>query len=146
MKISQDMRTQLEAGKKQPPQQMRGKMDFSNIVQAQSQQLQENQLNQLMKSIAAQGDRVARFRSFRDLAKYKRLIKGFVEESVQYGMNVKHSQSFNMEGHSRKLTIVESVDQKLAELTEAVMDQEKKSIDLLGIIGEIKGLLINLYT
>ncbi|MEW9675324.1 DUF327 family protein [Lentibacillus sp. L22] len=32
----------------------------------------------------------------------------------------------------------------MTELTEAMMHQEKKTIDLLGIIGEIKGLLINI--
>ncbi|WP_431802071.1 YaaR family protein [Halobacillus andaensis] len=89
---------------------------------------------------------MARFRSFRDLAKYKRLIKDFLEEAVQYGYNVKQSHSFDLNGRGRKLTIVESLDEQLTELTEAVMDQEKRSIDLLGIIGEIKGLLINLYT
>ena len=35
---------------------------------------------------------------------------------------------------------------KLIELTEEVVNQEKDAIDLLGRIGEIKGLLINLYT
>ncbi|MFQ3546563.1 YaaR family protein [Halobacillus rhizosphaerae] len=146
MKISQEMRTQLDTAQKQSAKQMKNPQSFDRLVQSQSRQLQESQLNQLMKSITAQGDRVVRVRSFRDLARYKRLIKDFVKESVQYGMNLKHSHSWNRQGQTRKLTLVESVDEKLNELTEAVMDQEKKSIDLLGIIGEIKGLLINLYT
>lgn len=146
MKISQEMRTQLDSAQKQSGKPMQGRANFDSIVQSQSRQLQEAQLDQLMKTISSQGERVARFRSFRDLAKYKRLIKDFVKESVQYGMNLKHSHSWNQHGQTRKLTIVEEVDEKLAELTDAVMDQEKKSIDLLGIIGEIKGLLINLYT
>ncbi len=146
MKISQEMRTQLDTAQKQSAKQLKNPQSFDRLVQSQSRQLQESQLNQLMKSITAQGDRVVRVRSFRDLARYKRLIKDFVKESVQYGMNLKHSHSWNRQGQTRKLTLVESVDEKLNELTEAVMDQEKKSIDLLGIIGEIKGLLINLYT
>ncbi|MFC7061743.1 YaaR family protein [Halobacillus seohaensis] len=146
MKISQDVRTQLEGAKQQPQLNTKGNKSFDSLVQSQTKQLQEVQLNQLMKSISTQGERVARFRSFRDLAKYKRLIKDFLEEAVQFGLNVKQSHSFDMDGRSRKLTIIESVDERLAELTDAIMDQEKKSIDLLGIIGEIKGLLINLYT
>lgn len=146
MKISQDIRTQMDAAQKQSAQPARGKTSFDTLVHSQSRQMQETQLNQLMSKITSQGERVARFRSFQDLAKYKRLIKDFVKESVQYGMNLKHSRSFSPHGQTRKLTIVESVDEKLEELTEAIMDQEKGSIDLLGIIGEIKGLLINLYT
>ncbi|MFZ0371350.1 MAG: YaaR family protein [Halobacillus sp.] len=146
MKITHDMRTQMESAQKLAAQQSQGRPRFDQLVQSQTRQLQEVQLNQLIKSINAQGERVARFRSFRDLAKYKRLIKDFVKESVNYGMNLKHSHSWNQYGQTRKLTLVESVDVKLAELTEAVMDEEKKTIDLLGLIGEIKGLLINLYT
>ncbi|SIS62388.1 YaaR family protein [Salimicrobium flavidum] len=146
MKISQEMRTQMEAQQKQNPQQTAKAKSFDSMVRAQSNQLQQQQLNRLMTNITAQGERLARFRSFRDLAKYKRLIRDFVKESVQYGMNLKHSHSWSRMGQNRKLTIVEEVDEKLAELTEAVMDQEKRSVDLLGLVGEIKGLLINLYT
>ncbi|MFD1021124.1 YaaR family protein [Thalassobacillus hwangdonensis] len=146
MKITQDVRSQLDASQKQSPAFTKGRKDFDALVHSQSEKLQKDQLNRLVKDINAQGDRLAKSRSFQDLAKYKRLIKGFLEESVQYGMNLKHSHSWNMNGQNRKLTIVESVDDKLNELTETVMDQEKKSIDILGVIGEIKGLLINLYT
>ncbi|MGR9047989.1 YaaR family protein [Halobacillus faecis] len=146
MKINQEIRTQMDAAKKQSSHQTNGRPSFDAMVQSQSRQLQEAQLNRLMNSITAQGERVARARSFRDLAKYKRLIQDFMKESVQYGMNLKHSYSWNAHGQTRKLTIVESVDEKLSELTEAVMDQEKRTVDLLGLIGEIKGLLINLYT
>ncbi|MYL51612.1 DUF327 family protein [Halobacillus litoralis] len=146
MKINQEIRTQMDAAKKHSSHQTNGKPSFDAMVQFQSRQLQEAQLNRLMNHITAQGERVARARSFRDLAKYKRLIKDFMKESVQYGMNLKHSHSWNVHGQTRKLTIVESVDEKLSELTEAVMDQEKRTVHLLGLIGEIKGLLINLYT
>ncbi|MBM7555159.1 YaaR family protein [Thalassobacillus pellis] len=146
MKITQDIRAQMESAQRSAPNHHKGRKDFDALVQSQSQKLQEAELGKLVKDITAQGERVARHRSFRDLAKYKRLIKDFLQESVQYGMTLKHSHSWSMEGQNRKLTIVESVDDKLAELTEAVMDEEKRSIDILGIVGEIKGLLINLYT
>lgn len=41
---------------------------------------------------------------------------------------------------------MKEIDDKLIQLTEEMMDQEKPAIDLLERIGEIKGLLINLYT
>ncbi len=47
---------------------------------------------------------------------------------------------------SPSMTIVKQIDEKLMELTEQMMNQEEKSIQILGLIGEIKGLLINLYT
>ncbi|WP_226585980.1 YaaR family protein [Halobacillus litoralis] len=145
MKITQEMRTQLDGKHKQMNKQSQGRIPFDAMVQSQSQKLQEAQLNRLIHTITSQGERVARSRSFRDLAKYKRLIKDFMKE-LQHGMNLKHSQHWNPHGHTRKLTIVECLDEKLKDLTDAVIDQEKRTVDLLGLIGEIKGLLINLYT
>ncbi|ELK48326.1 UNVERIFIED_CONTAM: YaaR family protein [Halobacillus marinus] len=146
MKITQDVRTQVDGAGKQMVPSGKAKSSFHSVIQTKTEQLQQTQLNHLMSTIASQGDRVARSRSFRDLAKYKRLVRDFLKESVSYGYQKKQSHSWNLHGQTRKLTIVETVDEKLVELTEAVMDQESNSIDLLGLIGEIKGLLINLYT
>ncbi|WP_066185755.1 MULTISPECIES: YaaR family protein [Gracilibacillus] len=146
MKITQDMRTQLEGLQKQDTQARTTGKPFDTVVKQQSAQLQQNQLQQLMSALTAQGQRVARFRSFKDLAAYKRLVKKFVKEAVDYGMALKKSHSFTPDGGNRPLTIVEEIDDKLLELTESVMDQEKHSVQILDLIGEIKGLLVNLYT
>lgn len=145
MKIGQDLRSQLDSAQKNIRPNSTGTQGFGQMVQSESQKMRQQELHRLMGDITKQGEKVARFRSFKDLAKYKRLVKSFVQESVQYGMDLKQSHSWGMDGQSRKLTIVQSVDDKLAELTDEVMNQEKKSIDVLGIIGEIKGLLVNLY-
>ncbi|WP_026568960.1 MULTISPECIES: YaaR family protein [Sediminibacillus] len=146
MKISQEMRSKVEASPKNIPQTVRGSKSFGTLVESQSHKLKEMELQKLMSDLTAQGERLARARSFRDLAKYKRMVKNFVKEAVQYGMELKHSHSWNMDGNNRKLTTVENIDEKLVELTEGVLEQEKKPIDILGLIGEIKGLLVNLYT
>ncbi|KGP71522.1 YaaR family protein [Pontibacillus yanchengensis] len=145
MKIGQELRSQLDSNQNNVKTSQNKGKGFESMVQTQSNKLRQGELQRLMDDITKQGEKVARYRSFKDLARYKRLVKSFVEESVQYGMDLKQSHSWNMEGQNRKLTIVESVDEKLVELTDAVMQQEKKSIDVLGIIGEIKGLLVNLY-
>ena len=56
--------------------------------------------------------------------------------------NLIHGISF---GEGRRLKIVETIDEKLIELAEDLLNEEKTSVDLLAKIGEIKGLLINLY-
>lgn len=146
MKISHDLRTQLDPGTKNQPQPSVSGKDFGKTVNSQTRKLQQEELQRLMKNLNAQGERLAQSHSFRDLARYKKMVKDFVKEAVQYGMDLKHSHSFNFEGRGRNLIIVEEVDEKLMELTEAMMASERKPIDLLGLIGEVKGLLINLYT
>ncbi|MFB1051094.1 YaaR family protein [Paraliobacillus sp. JSM ZJ581] len=146
MKINQEMRAQIEATKTQAVNNQKINKKFDVMVASQTQKLQHEQLTELVKNITLQGERLARYRSFKDLAKYKRLVKDFVKEAVQYGMDLNHSHSFNFQGNNRKLTLVKEIDEKLVQLTEVVLEQERRSIDILDVIGEIKGLLINLYS
>jgi uncharacterized protein YaaR (DUF327 family) len=61
-------------------------------------------------------------------------------------MELKQSHSWNQFGQGRSLKVVETIDETLSELTDELMKKEESSIDILGKVGEIKGLLINLYT
>ena len=49
-------------------------------------------------------------------------------------------------GQSRMLAIIEKIDEKLVELTDELLQKEEENIKILGILGEIKGLIINIYT
>ena len=51
-----------------------------------------------------------------------------------------------MRGSAKVYKLVKEVDKKLVDLTNAVLDKEDKSIRLLSMIGEIQGMLINIYT
>lgn len=143
MKISHDLRSKVE--RKPVPKKFTTKRNFEAIVQSKAQNMQREQLEQLLEDITEQGKKVVRYRSFRDLARFKRMIKQFIEEAVYKGMSVKETHNFNMTNFSHQLITVEKIDEKLIQLTEDILDQEKKAVDLLAIIGEIEGLLINLY-
>lgn len=143
MKISQDLQSQTI---KQIRSNSSTQQSFDTIVKSTTHQLKQQEIQQLMNEIAIQGDKLSRFRSFRDLAKFKRLVKDFLAETVYNGLDLEKSQNFSPEGHSQQLTIVKEVDEKLIELTDGIINQERSAVDLLGVIGEIKGLLLNLYT
>lgn len=138
------MHSQVEM--KQLHQTAEPKTNFEKIVHMKAHKVKREELQKLLTNIEKQGERLARFRSFQDLAKFKRMIKDFLQETVYNGLKLNESHHFNPDGYSQKLSIVKEIDEKLVELTEDLMDQEKKTIDLLSVIGEIKGLLVNLYT
>jgi uncharacterized protein len=146
MKINQDLRVGVDKVRTEQKANAGGANKFSTLVGKQDQKLQMEQLGKLMGDINSAGERLGRSRTFKDLAKYKTLVKRFVKEAVDYGMNLKQSHTWNQHGEGRKLNIVENVDRKLMELTEDILNEEKQSIDILGKIGEVRGLLINLYT
>ncbi|PAQ12704.1 hypothetical protein CD798_17950 [Bacillaceae bacterium SAOS 7] len=146
MKIEKDIHFNIDKLRKDQKLSSNGQSKFSSIVQQQGEQLKTDQIQRLLTDIEGAGKRLAHSRTFQDLAKYKTLVRRFVRETVEFGMNLKNSHTWNQFGEGRKLKIVETIDEKLIELTEDVINKEKKSVDLLGQIGEIKGLIINLYT
>ncbi|MFC4024144.1 YaaR family protein [Oceanobacillus longus] len=143
MKITNEMQAKTEP--KYTRQAFNENQTFNKLVQSQAQSLKQQEVQQLIQNITAQGNKLVRFRSFRELAKFKRMVKGFLQETVNNGYSMQKSHSFGLNGN-RKLAIIKQVDEKLIELTEVIMNQEKKTVDILGLIGEIKGLLINIYT
>lgn len=118
---------------------------FGDILVRQGSKLQTEQLTRLLGDISAAGDRVAKSRNLRELTRFKMLIKRFLQEAVEYGLDMKQSHSWNRFGEGRRLKIVETIDEHLVELAQDILSEEKDTIDLLDKIGEIKGLLINLY-
>lgn len=142
MKVSQEMLA--KSGLKLQSKTQDTNQQFEKLVIQKAKQAKEVELKGLVEEITKAGERLSKFRSFQDLAKFKRMIKQFLQEAIHDGLELREETSF----HQQKLTYVktvEEVDEKVMELTEDVMDQEKSTIDLLGIIDEIKGLLVNIY-
>ncbi|RSK25464.1 DUF327 family protein [Bacillus sp. HMF5848] len=146
MKIDKELRTALDVSKYDSRLSRSGQKGFADMVQQQGRQLQLNELHALMKDIEVAGERLARSRTFQDLARFKGFVKKYIKQAVDYGLNIKESHSWSFEGQGRRLQIVEQVEKELLHLTDDIMQKEAPSIDILDKIGEIKGLLINIYT
>jgi|SRR5690625_49295 len=144
MKIGQEVNSKINH--KPFKQVNEGKQKFEQIVQSESQRIKQQEIKKLIQDITEQGEKIARFRSFQDLAKFKRMIRQFLQKTVTNGLALNESRNFNASNYSQTLTTVQQVDEKLVQLADDMMDQEKKTVDLLGVIGEIRGLLINIST
>ncbi|MFC2948807.1 YaaR family protein [Virgibacillus sediminis] len=145
MKISHDFKANTETGYSRPAA-APGAQAFQRTLQSQAQQLKQQEIETLMKNITLQGDKLSRYRTFRELAVFKRMVRGFLQEMTAGGYTLKKSRHFGWNSRGQELTLLEAVDEKLIELTEEVMNQERKTVNILSLIGEIKGLLINIYT
>lgn len=145
MKINENIRVGINNTNHAVQQNNQPNTRFSDLVVKQGAKLQSEQLTRLLGDISSTGDRLARTRSLRELARFKMLVKRFLQEAVNYGFETKQSHTWNRFGEGRRLKIVQTIDRHLVELTEDLLNEEKETIDLLDKIGEIKGLLINLY-
>lgn len=145
LKINQDLRVDLKTNHNDLKQVNQSGSRFGEMVVKQEAKMQTEMLTRLLGDISQAGERVAKSRNLRELARFKMLVKRFLQEAVNYGLEMKQSHTWNRFGEGRRLKIVETVDERLVELAEDILNEEKATIDLLDKIGEIKGLLINLY-
>lgn len=100
-------------------------------------------LKALFKQIDDQARRVSGSRTVRDLQLYKKYVQSFLQNAVQIGLKTDQSRSWQQGGTLQ--TLVKTVNQKLVDLTNDVLNKNKDSLDLLGHLDEIRGMLINLY-
>ncbi|MCM3080158.1 MULTISPECIES: YaaR family protein [Brevibacillus] len=121
------------------------KLNFGTMVQGEDERMSQERLTQLLSNIDKQGQILARSRSIRDFYAYKNLVKQFMEEAVQYGIALDDRRGMNRRGRSRLYKIVKEVDAELLKLTDELLSEQAPMIDLLARIGEIRGMLINLY-
>lgn len=145
MKINQDLRTNIDSRIAQKEVAVSSK-GFQETVHKQENKLQIEQLNKMIGDLEEAGTRLSKSRNFNDLAKFKGIVKRFINEAVDYGLNLKQSRSWDFSGNGRSLNVVQQVDRKLIDLTDEVVNKEKSNLDILASVGEIKGLLVNLYT
>jgi len=145
MKINHELRMNPALARQDVRSNREANNRFGDVLLKQDSKMQSEQLTRLLGDISTAGDRVAKSRSLRELARFKRLVKRFMEETVQYGIETKNAHTWNRFGEGLRLKIVETIDENLVQLAEDLLNEEKETIDLLDKIGEIKGLLINLY-
>lgn len=121
-------------------------ISFQEVMSKNRQQTVYDKMTKMVQDIEDQGKVLAESRTVDQLRKYKKMVKDFMEEAVQNGLQLEEQRGFNRRGRTKIYKIVKEVDSKLIGLTNAVLDKEKSSLDILGMVGEIKGMLINIYT
>lgn len=121
------------------------KMDFSDFLQKEHQQQTKEQLNQLLEDIDEQGKKLLISRGFRELSTYKSLIKKFINEVVEHGLLLENKFSYDKVGRKKRYKVLKEIDEKLMSLSEMILEKEADQIRILEEMGDIRGLIVNLY-
>ncbi|NGQ96503.1 YaaR family protein [Brevibacillus sp. SYP-B805] len=121
------------------------RLNFGQLVKDEEERMSQERLTQLLNEIDRQGQILARSRSIRDFYHYKNLVKRFMEEAVKFGVALDDRKGMNRRGRSRLYKIIKEVDSHLLQLADDLLSDQAPMIDLLARIGEIRGMLINLY-
>jgi len=128
-----------------PVRESDGQFKFTLISHVQEHELQ-TKLNGLMEQITMQGEKLAKKRDVRDMKKYRGLIKEFMNEIINRSHEFSRENFLDRKGRHRVYGIIRLVDENLDELAQELMKDEQDHLSILAKIGEIRGLLLDIFT
>ena len=103
-------------------------------------------LSAMMEEITQQGDRISKKMDVRDMKKYRSLIKDFMNEIVNRSHKFSRENFLDKRGRHRVYGIIRQVDDTLDALAQELVKDEKDHLAILNKIGEIRGLLLDIFT
>jgi uncharacterized protein len=122
----------------------------ANLFEQELQASQKQQLTEKLKAAVVEidelGQKLIRIRTVDILTQYKELIKNFLKDVVQNMYLLKEELHFEPKGKHKAMVLVKTINKNLEDLVKMVLDKETSNLKLLEKVGEIKGMLIDLYS
>ncbi len=122
-----------------------GDFKFMLASHIQESELQEK-LSGLMEAITAEGEKLSKRRDVKDMRHYRSLIKEFLNEVVTHSHAFSRENFLDRRGRHRVYGIIRLIDENLDQLAQELMKDEKDNLAILNKIGEIRGLLLDIFT
>ena len=118
------------------------KQEFSQSFNFARQQKNEQQLKKMIDDIKKKGERLVITKNYVDVKMYKKIIKEYLESVMGYMYSVKKDVSF---WQTQYFMTVDTIDGKLEELTNILVEDQKENLLVAATIDEITGLLVDIY-
>lgn len=103
-------------------------------------------LNLMLQDIVQQGERISKKNDIKDMQRYRILIKDFMNEIVTRSHVFSRENFLDRKGRHRVYGIIRQVDKELDDLAQELVKDEKDNISILAKIGQIQGLLLDIFT
>ena len=122
-----------------------GTFKFTLASHIQEAELQQR-LQLLMEQITMEGDKLSKRKDLKDMKHYRSLVKEFLNEVVTRSHSFTRENFLDRRGRHRVYGIIRRIDENLDELAQELMKDEKDNLAILAKLGEIRGLLLDIFT
>lgn len=133
----------VQPAKEAPPTD--GSFKFTLASHVEEAELQAR-LQGLMEEITMQGERLYKRRDVRDMKRYRSAVKEFLNEIVSRSHTFTRENFLDKKGRHRVYGIIRLIDENLDELARELVKDEQDNLAILDKIGEIRGLLLDIFT
>ncbi|WP_026832141.1 YaaR family protein [Exiguobacterium undae] len=127
------------------PREVEASTTFSALMQDKREHKGYERLQQKLMLVEEHGQLLAESQTIEHLEAYKEKIKDFLKDALDQSQQLEEKRGFNRRGRTKIYKVVEQVDAKLLQLTDNVISGESRSLEILDQIGEIKGMLVNVF-
>lgn len=145
IKVGQAAQSSISVEQTQNTQPTDGTFKFMLAGHIEEAELQEK-LQTLMEEITMQGEKLSKRRDVKDMKHYRGLIKAFLNEVVVHSHSFTRENFLDRRGRHRVYGIIRLIDENLDQLAQELMKDEKDNLAILNKIGEIQGLLLDIFT
>jgi uncharacterized protein len=121
-----------------------GAAPFGALLQEKGRADAKDTLNRLLERINEQGEIIAKRRDISDVRKYRELISDFLGEALQSSYRTDKEGSFDARGRFKEYAVVKKINAEVETLTRQVLDDQSDNLAILGQLGTIRGLLVDL--
>jgi uncharacterized protein YaaR (DUF327 family) len=119
---------------------------FKNKLNEIEQEHIREQLKVLYNKIETQSEKLQDKLFIEDLVQYKKLVKEFLDITVNNSHVFYKENSLDRRGRHRVYSLVKKVDNELDELTKDFLNIEDNRIKILKRLDDIKGILLDILT
>lgn len=123
----------------------RASQDFSIHLANMTKVQIKDELDGHLAAIQEQGRRLCRHMTLGDLKRFKQMVTEFLNLVINGGLKLERDKMYSGRGRSKLLYIIKTVDEKLLQLAEEVLSQNKDAFKIMALVDEIRGLLLDLY-
>jgi len=101
--------------------------------------------NELLHQIDSVSENLKKAPTPNGVKKYRRLVASFIREAMSQTYELNEENHWDRSGNRKSYLTVRKINQALEDLTDEVLNREKKQIDLVAKLDEIRGMLLDLY-
>lgn len=145
IKVGQATQSNMPVEQAASPQPTDGTFKFMLASHIEEAELQAK-LQTLMEEITMQGEKLSKRRDVKDMKHYRGLIKAFLNEVVVHSHSFTRENFLDRRGRHRVYGIIRLIDENLDQLAQELMKDETDNLAILNRIGEIQGLLLDIFT
>ncbi|MGE3724846.1 MAG: YaaR family protein [Candidatus Sericytochromatia bacterium] len=113
---------------------------FQQVFSAGAAQIKES-LDSLMTQVDSLGTELLENPSERSLVQYTQAVRNFIRKAQGQSFTVER----NFDRHNRLYTLVREVDENLAQLTDQVLNNQWKALEMAARLQEIRGILLDMF-